>query len=63
VKEVMMPIEVTISDDATLAEAVHVMVTENIGRLAVRTSGGEIVGMLRIMEIFNELKKVILAKG
>ncbi len=63
VKEVMMPIEVTISEEATLAEAVHVMVNENIGRLAVRASGGEIVGMLRIMEIFNELKKVILTSG
>ncbi|MDF1592643.1 MAG: CBS domain-containing protein [Desulfobacterales bacterium] len=58
-KEIMAPIELTIDEEAPLAEAVHVMVSGNIGRLPVR-KGDEIIGMIRLMEIFNEMKKVIL---
>lgn len=43
------------------AEAIHVMATKNAGRLPVRR-GDRIVGMIGIMEIFDEVKKVILAQ-
>ncbi|MBW2646162.1 MAG: CBS domain-containing protein [Deltaproteobacteria bacterium] len=61
VKEVMSPFDVSIDENATLSEAVHVMVTRNIGRMPV-VSGGKFRGMIRLIEIFDEIKKVILGK-
>ena len=61
VKEVMSLFSVSIDEDAPLAEAVHVMVTNNIGRMPV-VSGGKFKGMIRLVEIFDEIKKVILAQ-
>lgn len=60
VKEVMSPIKVSVDHDATLAEAVHIMAVHNLGRLPA-TKNDTIVGMIRLMEIFNEVKKVILS--
>jgi len=61
VKEVMSPIKITVSEDATLAEAVHIMVVNNLGRLPVLGQDDKIVGMIRLMEIFDEVKKVVLS--
>jgi predicted transcriptional regulator len=61
VKEIMSSFPVSIEEDATLAEAVHVMVAKNIGRMPV-VSGGKFKGMIRLVEIFDEIKKVILAQ-
>jgi len=60
VKEVMSSFPVSIDEDATLSEAVHVMVAKNIGRMPV-VSGGKFMGMIRLVEIFDEVKKVVLA--
>lgn len=60
VKEIMSPIKVTIDENVSLAEAVHVMVTHNLGRLPVMR-GDKLVGMLRLMEVFDEMKKVVTA--
>ena len=60
VKEVMSLFPVSIDEGATLSEAVHVMVAKNIGRMPV-VSGGKFMGMIRLVEIFDEVKKVILA--
>ena len=62
VKDVVAPIKVTVDEDATLAEAVHLMVTHNIGRLPVLGDGEKIVGFIRINEIFDEMQKVVLKK-
>jgi|GEM_PF-990829 len=62
VKEIMSPIDLSIDEEATIVEAVHVMTSKNVGRLPVRR-GDRIVGMIRIMEIFDEVKKVILGTG
>ena len=59
VKDVMSAFPVSIDKDATLAEAVHVMVTQNIGRMPV-VSNGKFLGMIRLVEIFDEVKKVVL---
>ncbi len=61
VKEVMSSFPVSIDEDATLSEAVNVMVTKNIGRMPV-VSGGKFLGMIRLVEIFDEIKKVVLAQ-
>jgi predicted transcriptional regulator len=61
VKEVMSLFPVTIDEGAPLAEAVQVMVTNNIGRMPV-VSGGKVLGMIRLIEIFDEMKKVVLAQ-
>lgn len=61
VKQLMSPIKVAVSEDASLAEAVHLMATHNIGRLPV-LSGDKIVGMIRLNEIFDEMKNVVLGK-
>jgi signal-transduction protein with cAMP-binding, CBS, and nucleotidyltransferase domain len=55
----MSSFPVNIDEGAPLAEAVHVMVTENIGRMPV-VSGGKVLGMIRLIEIFDEMKKVVL---
>jgi len=60
VKEVMSLFPVSIDKDATLSEAVHVMMAKNIGRMPV-VSGGKFMGMIRLVEIFDEVKKVVLA--
>ncbi len=60
VKEVMSLFPVSIDKDATLAEAVHIMVTKNIGRMPV-VSDDKFKGMIRLVEIFDEVKKVVLA--
>jgi len=54
-------LKVSIDEDATLSEAVHVMVANNIGRMPV-VSGGKFKGMIRLVEIFDEIKKVVLAQ-
>jgi len=59
VKDVMSPFAISIDEDATLSEAVHVMVSKNIGRMPV-VSGKKFLGMIRLVEIFDEIKKVIL---
>ncbi|MCJ7616213.1 MAG: CBS domain-containing protein [Desulfobacterales bacterium] len=61
VKEVMSLFPVTIDEGASLAEAVHAMVTQNIGRMPV-VSGDKVLGMIRLIEIFDEMKKVVLAQ-
>ncbi len=61
VKEIMSSFPVSIEEDATLAEAVHVMVAKNIGRMPV-VSGDRFKGMIRLVEIFDEIKKVVLAQ-
>ncbi len=61
IKEVMSSFPVSIDENATLSEAVHVMVTKNIGRMPV-VSGDRFLGMIRLVEIFDEIKKVILAQ-
>ena len=61
VKEVMSSFPVSIDEDAPLSEAVHVMVAKNIGRMPV-VSGGKFKGMIRLVEIFDEIKKVVLAQ-
>lgn len=58
VAEIMSPLGTAIDADASLAKAVHMMVSENIGRLPV-VEGAKIVGMIRLIEIFEEMKKVI----
>jgi len=60
VAEIMSPLAVAIDADASLAKAVHMMVSENIGRMPV-VEGTKIVGMIRLIEIFEEMKKCILA--
>ena len=60
VGEIMSPLGTAIDADASLAKAVHMMVSENIGRMPV-AEGAKIVGMIRLIEIFEEIKKVILA--
>ena len=60
VKEVMSLFPVSIDENATLSEAVNVMVTKNIGRMPV-VSGDRFLGMIRLVEIFDEIKKVVLA--
>ena len=60
VKEIMSPIKVSVDEDATLAEAVHIMVTQNIGRLPVMKDD-KLVGMIRLLEIFDEIKKAVKA--
>ncbi|RLC26261.1 MAG: hypothetical protein DRH21_02635 [Deltaproteobacteria bacterium] len=59
VKEVMSSFPVSINEDAPLSEAVHVMVTNNIGRMPV-VSDDKFKGMIRLTEIFDEMKKVVL---
>ena len=61
VKEVMSSFPISINEDAPLSEAVHVMVANNIGRMPV-VSGGKVKGMIRLIEIFEEMKKVVLAQ-
>ena len=61
VKEVMSLFPVSIDEDATLSEAVHIMMAKNIGRMPV-VSGGKFMGMIRLVEIFDEVKKVVLAQ-
>ncbi|MBW1745904.1 MAG: CBS domain-containing protein [Deltaproteobacteria bacterium] len=60
VKEVMSLFPVSIDENATLSEAVNVMVSKNIGRMPV-VSGDKFKGMIRLVEIFDEIKKVVLA--
>ncbi|MEA3279927.1 MAG: CBS domain-containing protein, partial [Thermodesulfobacteriota bacterium] len=60
VKEVMSSFTISLNEDATLSEAVHVMIHKNIGRLPV-LSGKKFLGMIRLVEIFDEIKKVVLA--
>ena len=57
----MSTFDVSIDENATLSEAVHVMVTRNIGRMPV-VAGGKFLGMIRLIEIFEEIKKVVLAQ-
>ncbi len=57
----MSSFPVSIDEDAPLSEAVHVMVAKNIGRMPV-VSGGKFKGMIRLVEIFDEIKKVVLAQ-
>jgi len=61
VKELMSPIKVAVREDASLAEAVHLMVTHNMGRLPVLRAA-QIVGMIRLIEIFDEMKNVVLGR-
>ncbi len=61
VKEVMSSFTISLNEDATLSEAVHIMVNKNVGRLPV-LSGTKFLGMIRLIEIFEEIKKVILAQ-
>ena len=61
VKEVMSSFTISLNEDATLSEAVHVMIRKNIGRLPV-VSGKKFLGMIRLIEIFEEIKKVVLAQ-
>jgi predicted transcriptional regulator len=61
VKEILAPIKVAVDEDATLAEAVNLMATHNLGRLAVLRKE-KIVGMIRIDEIFDEMQKVVLGR-
>lgn len=60
VKEVMSSFTISLNEDATLSEAVHVMTNKNVGRLPV-LSDGKFLGMIRLVEIFDEIKKVVLA--
>jgi predicted transcriptional regulator len=60
VKEVMSLFTVSIDANATLSEAVHVMVNKNIGRMPV-VSDKKFLGMIRLVEIFDEIEKVVLA--
>ena len=61
VTEIMSPLGTTIDADAPISKAVHMMVSKNIGRMPV-AEGAKIVGMIRLIEIFEEMAKVIAAE-
>lgn len=59
VKDVMTPLSlVALEAEDTIIKAVHAMIKHKLGTLPV-TKGGQIVGMVRINEIFNEISDLV----
>lgn len=59
VKEVMHPITlVTVNAEDTISKAIHAMIKHKLGALPV-VRNGQVVGMIRISEIFNEISELV----
>lgn len=55
IREVMIPVEdITMDVEDTIIKAVHILLKHDLGSLPV-TKNGDLVGMVRIIEIFNEI--------
>jgi len=57
-KEIMSPAPLTIDSESNLMEAAHMMVTNNVRRLVV-VSSGEVVGVIREQDLFFEMEKIL----
>lgn len=59
VKDIMQPIKfITINRDESLLKAIHLMLEHKLGTLPVMDQG-QVVGMVRINEVFNEMAKTL----
>lgn len=56
--EAMVPIEVSIDQDASLSEAIHELVVSHAQSMLV-TRGGKAVGILRMSDVFEEVAAAI----
>jgi CBS domain-containing protein len=59
VSEVMMPVTVTIGHDEHVIKAIYEMVDKNLSLLPVLSSG-RVVGVIRSVEVFRELSRLVL---
>jgi CBS domain-containing protein len=57
VKDVMSPIDPLLKEDDSINKAIFIMFKENI-RQPLVTRGGEIIGVLSLMDVFPELLKI-----
>lgn len=57
-RDAMVPINESIDEDAPLAEAIHEMVLHHAQSMLV-TRGGEVVGILRLSDVFQEVADLI----
>lgn len=53
-KDIMAPALALLNEDDTINKAIHVMFTENVRQPFVKR-GDEIIGVLRLLDVFNEL--------
>ena len=58
VSEVMSPIRVTVNGEDPITKALFLMIQENVGD--ARATGQEVVGMVRMNELFKEISAVVL---
>jgi CBS domain-containing protein len=59
VTDVMRPIKKTINHDDHIMKAIYEMVTDSLSLLPVMQDG-EVVGLIRTVDVFNEITKIIL---
>jgi len=57
-RDAMVPIEVSIDEDASLTAAIHELVVSHAQSMLV-TRGGEVVGILRMSDVFEEVAAAI----
>jgi CBS domain-containing protein len=59
VSEVMIPIQVTVDDNAPISKALYLMIKENVGRMPVMQDN-KVAGMIRLTDLFGEIAAVVL---
>ena len=62
VADAMVPINESIDEEATLGEAIHMLVLGHVQSLLV-TRDGKATGILRLSDVFEEVAAVIRAEG
>lgn len=62
IKEVMTPVDENISQDASLAEAIHRMIMWQTLSILV-TRGDEVVGILRLSDLFTEVASYVVSSN
>ena len=59
VSEVMRPIKVTVSANASLAKAIFLMIKEDVGMMPV-VQDHKVMGMVRLSDLFKEISDLVL---
>jgi CBS domain-containing protein len=62
VSEVMSPLKVTVSADASLAKAIFLMIKENVGMMPVMHDN-KVMGMVRLSDLFKEISNLVLGSS
>ena len=59
IRDVMGPVHSLLKEDDTINHAIYIMFKENVRQPLVFREGGEIVGVVNLMQIFTELLETV----